>query len=112
MSPDAARNRRTSRLLSRRALLGSALLGSAALTAGASTLILFRKTSMRLVTFGDSILDCGRYNEYGVDPGHLLVRNDDRLFPSSAARLSSPVAGPIWSIGHGMERPSAACRRR
>ncbi|MEP0818339.1 MULTISPECIES: SGNH/GDSL hydrolase family protein [Trichocoleus] len=34
-----------------------------------------------LYTFGDSILDCGRYNEYGVHPGQLLVRNDDRLFP-------------------------------
>ena len=34
-----------------------------------------------LYTFGDSILDCGRYNSYGVDPGQLLVRNDDRLFP-------------------------------
>ena len=34
-----------------------------------------------LYTFGDSILDCGRYNEHGVHPGQLLVRNDDRLFP-------------------------------
>lgn len=32
-------------------------------------------------TFGDSILDCGRYNEFGVHPGQLLVQNDDRLFP-------------------------------
>ena len=37
---------------------------------------------MRTVyTFGDSILDCGRYNVHGVHPGQLLVRNDDRLFP-------------------------------
>ncbi len=34
-----------------------------------------------VVTFGDSILDCGHYNEHGVTPGALLVRNDDRLFP-------------------------------
>lgn len=34
-----------------------------------------------LYTFGDSILDCGGYNEYGVHPGGLLVRNDDRLYP-------------------------------
>ncbi|MEP0912554.1 SGNH/GDSL hydrolase family protein [Leptolyngbya sp. GB1-A1] len=33
-----------------------------------------------LYTFGDSILDCGRYNEYGVHPGQLLVQNDNRLF--------------------------------
>lgn len=32
-------------------------------------------------TFGDSILDCGRYNPHGVHPGQLLARNDDRLFP-------------------------------
>ncbi|MBD2033714.1 SGNH/GDSL hydrolase family protein [Leptolyngbya sp. FACHB-321] len=34
-----------------------------------------------LYTFGDSILDCGHYNEFGVHPGQLLVQNDDRLFP-------------------------------
>src|SRR5438132_9769754 len=34
-----------------------------------------------LYTFGDSILDCGHYNQHGVTPGRLLVRNDDRLFP-------------------------------
>jgi lysophospholipase L1-like esterase len=34
-----------------------------------------------LYTFGDSILDSGRYNDHGVHPGGLLVRNDDRLFP-------------------------------
>lgn len=32
-------------------------------------------------TFGDSILDCGRYNQYGVHPGQLIVQNDDGLFP-------------------------------
>ncbi|MDB5731836.1 MAG: GDSL-like lipase/acylhydrolase [Variovorax sp.] len=32
-------------------------------------------------TFGDSVLDCARYNAEGLDPGQLLVKNDDRLFP-------------------------------
>lgn len=36
---------------------------------------------LTLYTFGDSILDCGHYNPYGVTPGGLLVRNEDRLFP-------------------------------
>jgi hypothetical protein len=36
---------------------------------------------MLLVTFGDSILDCARYNPHGITPGQLLVQNDDRLFP-------------------------------
>ena len=36
---------------------------------------------LTLVTFGDSILDSAVYNQYGVHPGQLLVRNDDRLFP-------------------------------
>lgn len=41
-------------------------------------------------TFGDSILDCARYNEYGVHPGQLIVRNDDVLFPDFKGRdLSS-----------------------
>ena len=39
------------------------------------------QTMTTLYTFGDSILDCGRYNEFGVHPGQLLVQNDDRLFP-------------------------------
>ena len=43
-----------------------------------------------VVTFGDSILDCARYNDHGVHPGQLIVRNDDRLFPAFAGRdLSS-----------------------
>ncbi|WP_226986122.1 SGNH/GDSL hydrolase family protein [Ramlibacter tataouinensis] len=41
---------------------------------------------MTLYTFGDSILDCGRYNEHGVHPGQLLVRNDDALFPGFRGR--------------------------
>ena len=36
---------------------------------------------LTVYTFGDSILDCGRYNPFGAHPGQLLVRNDDRLFP-------------------------------
>ncbi|HEY9615330.1 MAG TPA: SGNH/GDSL hydrolase family protein [Microcoleaceae cyanobacterium] len=40
-----------------------------------------QQTMITLYTFGDSILDCGRYNEFGVHPGQLLVQNDDRLFP-------------------------------
>lgn len=39
------------------------------------------RTMMTLYTFGDSILDCERYNEFGVHPGQLLVHNHDRLFP-------------------------------
>lgn len=39
------------------------------------------QTMTTLYTFGDSILDCGRYNQFGVHPGQLLVQNDDRLFP-------------------------------
>ena len=43
-------------------------------------------TPLTLYTFGDSILDCGHYNEHGVTPGQLLVRNDDRLFPEFRGR--------------------------
>ena len=45
---------------------------------------------LTVYTFGDSILDCGHYNPYGVTPGALLVRNDDRMFPEFRGRdLSS-----------------------
>ena len=44
-------------------------------------------------TLGDSVLDCAHYNEHGVHPGQLLVRNDDVMFPAFRGRdLSS--AGP------------------
>lgn len=39
-----------------------------------------------IYTFGDSILDCGRYNAHGVTPARLLARNDDRLFPDFRGR--------------------------
>jgi len=41
---------------------------------------------LTLYTFGDSILDCGWYNDAGLDPGKLLVRNDDHLFPEFRGR--------------------------
>jgi lysophospholipase L1-like esterase len=37
--------------------------------------------AMTVYTFGDSVLDCGHYNEHGITPGQLVVRNDDALFP-------------------------------
>ncbi len=40
-----------------------------------------RRDGFTVLTFGDSILDCARYNEYGVHPGQLILRNDDHLFP-------------------------------
>lgn len=41
---------------------------------------------LTLYTLGDSILDCGWYNDSGITPGQLLVRNDDRLFPEFQGR--------------------------
>jgi hypothetical protein len=47
-------------------------------------------SELTLCTFGDSVLDCGHYNPFGIDPGRLIVRNDDRLFPEFKGRdLSS-----------------------
>jgi len=49
-----------------------------------------------LFTFGDSILDCGHYNNRGVHPGELLVRNDNALFPEFAGRdLSSHLRAQL-----------------
>jgi lysophospholipase L1-like esterase len=50
---------------------------------------------VRVWTFGDSILDCRHYNERGLDPGQLLIRNDDALFPEFRGQdLQS--RGPAW----------------
>lgn len=52
-------------------------------------------------TFGDSILDCGRYNEYGVHPGQLIVRNNDFLFPEFKGRdLMSQAASMTALLDH------------
>jgi len=65
--------------ISRRSLLALPM-------AVAAPAVLGRDEKMRghddfvLYTFGDSILDCSRYNERGLDPGQLLIRNDDALF--------------------------------
>ena len=63
------------------AAAGLAVIGAAA-NAQRGTAI----APLRVCTFGDSVLDCGRYNEPGVDPGRLLVRNEDALFPEFAGR--------------------------
>ena len=48
---------------------------------------------LTLYTFGDSILDCGHYNEFDITPGQLLVRNDDRLFPEFRGRDLASMMG-------------------
>jgi len=63
--------------MSRRTLL----VGTVVLAGGVTAFACSRRKPMLVVTLGDSILDCGRYNEHGVTPGGLLIRNDDRLFP-------------------------------
>jgi len=67
-----------------------AIVASAAGVAGLAFASSRRQPVLTVYTFGDSILDCARYNEYGVHPGALVVANDDRLFPAFRGRdLSS-----------------------
>src|SRR5437868_15482408 len=64
-----------------------ALFAGAALAACRASRAAVRKASVfTVVTLGDSILDCARYNEYGVHPGQLIVRNEDRMFPDFKGR--------------------------
>src|SRR3954467_891041 len=72
----------SARRLPRRVVIGSV----AALVAGGAAVALLGRREMHLVTFGDSILDCARYNEHGIMPGQLLVRSDDSLFPEFRGR--------------------------
>lgn len=46
-------------------------------------------------TFGDSVLDCARYNEARVHPAALLIRNNDRIYPEWRGR----------DLFHTKERP-------
>ena len=60
-----------------------------------------------VVTFGDSILDCGHYNAHGVHPGQLLVRNEDQLFPEFRGRdLQS--RGPARLLHHAVDGATVA----
>jgi hypothetical protein len=73
------------------ALAGGAAV--AALDAGGSAM---PNKVFTVCTFGDSILDCARYNEHGVHPGQLIVRNDDYLFPDFKGRdLSSSAPAQL-----------------
>ncbi len=49
-------------------------------------------------TFGDSILDCARYNDHGATPATLLARNDDRLFPEFRGRDLSTTFGQTVAV--------------
>jgi acyl-CoA thioesterase-1 len=77
-----------------------------ALTVGAATMALSRTISAKnkvftVFTFGDSILDCGRYNEYGVHPGQLIIHNNDFLFPEFKGRdLSSQSSSMSPLLDH------------
>jgi predicted esterase len=53
-----------------------------------------QRAPLTLYTFGDSILDCRWYNDAGIDPGQLLVRNDDGLFPEFRGQDLS-ARGPV-----------------
>ena len=71
----------------RRRWLRAIAAGATALAGAPRALGLGRAPAgLTLVTFGDSILDCGRYNAHGVHPGRLLLRNDDALFPAFRGR--------------------------
>jgi acyl-CoA thioesterase-1 len=67
----------------RRLLTGAVLpwLADATAARAESRLPSFDQDTLSVHTFGDSVLDCGRYNDQGIDPGQLLIRNNDRLFP-------------------------------
>ncbi len=67
--------------MTRRRLIGALAAAAAAMTGRASSAASSHAV-FTVYTFGDSILDCARYNEHGVHPGQLIVRNDDRLFPT------------------------------
>ena len=69
--------------IARRRFLGAV---PAIVLSGSHTRAKTHTSEFTLYTFGDSILDCGRYNTFGVHPGQLLVRNDDKLFPEFRGR--------------------------
>ena len=61
---------------------------------------------LTVYTFGDSILDCANYNGEAVEPGRLIVKNDDRLFPNSRDETSRAKDSPSSNTGPSMDRSS------
>jgi len=61
--------------------LGIAAGSMGVIATGCARFVGERTQMLTVYTFGDSILDCGHYNQFGIHPGQLLVRNDDELFP-------------------------------
>src|SRR5688500_18475279 len=77
--------------VSRRRLIGAAgglALGMAA--CGLPRRFVGGQGVLTVYTFGDSILDCRRYYEYGVDPGPRIGRLDGRLLPECRERDLRP----------------------
>lgn len=73
--------------------------------AGAAGWLLRRQRGREMITvytFGDSILDCGRYNTRGIHPAQLLVRNDDALFPEFRGHDLS-TRGPARLAHHAQD---------
>jgi acyl-CoA thioesterase I len=97
-------------MLNRRRFLRALGIGVASL-GGAGTGCAHRareRTQMLAVyTFGDSILDCGHYNQFGVHPGQLLVRNDDKLFPEFRGQDLS-ASGPAELIHRAQDGATVA----
>jgi len=64
-------------MLHRRQFLRALGIGAASIGvigAGCARFAGERTQMLTVYTFGDSILDCGRYNQFGIHPGQLLVR--------------------------------------
>ena len=90
---------RRAAVLRRRVL--KVIASAAAAAAARVTNARVRNGMFNVVTLGDSILDCARYNEHGVHPGRLIVRNDDRLFPDFAGIDARGVAAETRSRPRG-----------
>jgi acyl-CoA thioesterase-1 len=78
-----------------------------------------KSETLTVYTFGDSILDCARYNQHGVHPGQLIVRNSDALFPEfkgkdlasrGPARLEHRAVDGATVAGLPRQAPSRAPR--
>jgi acyl-CoA thioesterase-1 len=86
----------TAKMRSRRRFVQSLLAGAVTISVTACDRTPNQPGVFTVFTFGDSILDCARYNRYGVHPGSLIVRNDDRLFPDYKGRdLSSSAPAQL-----------------
>jgi len=68
-----------------------------------------KEKPLKIYTFGDSVLDCGRYNEFDIHPGKLLIENNDDIFPEFKGKTLTNMLNTSTELYHLAIDGSESC---